>query len=94
MRYDVIGCTLLGISAFLYAARYITAAIFMGAGLGSWNRELFQAAYQYVGDDLTTWASIAFVAGLLALAVGIVSGIVDYLKSVKSDRSKRSKKEI
>lgn len=93
MRYDLIGCMLLGISAFLYAARYITAAIFMG-GVRSWSRELFQAAYQYVGDDLTTWASIAFVAGLLALAVGIVSGIVDYLKSVKNDRSKRSTKGI
>lgn len=93
MRYDLIGCTLLGISAFLYAARYITAAIFMGS-VRSWNQELFQASYQYVGDDLTTWASIAFVAGLLAFAVGIVFGIVDYLKSVKNDRSRRTKKEI
>ena len=72
MKYDRIGATLFAIAAFLYAMRYIAAALFMGPGLTDWDYSLFEAAYGYIGDGLTNWALVALVAGLICLVVGIV----------------------
>jgi hypothetical protein len=72
MKYDRIGATLFAIAAFLYAMRYIAAALFMGPGLTNWDFSLFESAYAYVGNGLTNWAVIALVAGLIGMVVGIV----------------------
>ena len=72
MKYDRIGATLLASAAFLYAMRYIAAALFMGPGLSNWDYSLFEAAYSYVGDGLTNWAVIALIGGLICLAAGMV----------------------
>lgn len=69
MRYDYVGVELLKIAAFLYVARYIAAALFMGPGLHSWNRGLFAAAYKYVGSDLTIIACISAIVGITLLLV-------------------------
>ena len=75
MKYDRIGATLFGVAAFLYAMRYIAAALFMGPGLSNWDYSLFEAAYGYVGDGLTNWAVAALVAGLVSIAVGVVKDL-------------------
>jgi len=72
MKYDRIGATLFAVAAFLYAARYVTAALFMGPGLTNWDFSLFEAAYEYVGNGLTKWATTALIAGIVCMAVGIV----------------------
>ena len=54
------------VAAFLYAARFITAAIF-GSGVTSWNAELFQALLEYVGPELTLAAAAALAVGLVYL---------------------------
>ena len=72
MKYDRIGTTFFAIAAFLYAVRYISAALFMGPGLTNWDYPLFEAAYGYVGNGLTNWAIIALITGLVCMAVGIV----------------------
>ncbi len=71
MRYDIVGALLVCTSAFLYATRYVAAAIFM-SGVKSWNAALFQASYGYVGDGLTTWSIVALIAGLGSIGVGLV----------------------
>ena len=75
MRYDVIGGILFAVSAFLYASRYLAAALFMGPGLSNWNGTLFKAAYGYIGDGLTTWATITLIAGLGCIAVGVMKDL-------------------
>ena len=77
MKYDRIGTTFFAIAAFLYAARYIAAALFMGPGLTNWDYPLFEAAYNYVGDGLTNWAVVALVIGLICMVVGIVKDSKD-----------------
>lgn len=72
MRYDTIGSSLIFTSAFLYAMRYVTAAIFMGPGLSSWNHKLFQSSYDYVGGNLTILSSVALVAGIVMLLIGFI----------------------
>ena len=57
---------MLAIAAFLYAARYIAAAIF-GSGVLSWDRELFQALLQYVGNGPLVLGVIAAVLGIVYL---------------------------
>ena len=75
MKYDRVGVTLLAIAAFLYAMRYIAAALFMGPGLKNWDFSLFEAAYAYIGDGLTNWAVMALIGGLVCLAVGVVKDL-------------------
>lgn len=72
MRYDIIGSMLICAAAFLYAARYIAAAIFM-TGVTNWNAELFRASYSYVGNGLTIWSTLALIAGLGAIVAGTVA---------------------
>ncbi|MDC0325528.1 hypothetical protein OAM01_02105 [bacterium] len=69
MKYDYVGIELLKISAFLYAARYLAAALFMGPGLNNWNHDLFEASYGYVGSGLTVIAGLAAAAGITSLVV-------------------------
>ncbi len=57
------GVCLLAIAAFLYAARYLAAAIF-GSGVSSWSRELYQGMLYYVGADLWVCSAVAAVAGI------------------------------
>ena len=60
------GISLIAVSALLYAARYLAAAIF-GSGVSSWSSDLFQAMLHNVGRGLATWSLIALVAGILYL---------------------------
>ncbi len=69
MKYDYIGVELLKIAAFLYVARFIAAAIYMGPGTKSWSEALFSNAYRYIGNELTVTASITGLVGLISLIV-------------------------
>ena len=69
MKYDYVGIELLKIAAFLFAARYITAALFIGPGLKNWDSGLFEASYNYVGSGLTIGAGISAAAGITMLIV-------------------------
>ena len=66
------GVSFCGIAAFLFATRYITAAIF-GSGVTSWNTGLFNAMLSYTGNTLV-------VLSLIALAVGIVYLVIAEVK--------------
>ncbi|EKP0369321.1 hypothetical protein P0D19_003056, partial [Listeria innocua] len=46
------GVTFIAIAAFLFSAKYISAAIF-GSNLASHNRELFLAMLEYIGYPLS-----------------------------------------
>ena len=71
------GTVLLGISAFLYSTRYLSAAIF-GSSLTTWNTKLFNAMLQSVGKELVTLSLIALIAGLAYLVLAEVEA---FLKS-------------
>ncbi len=62
------GVELLKIAAFLYAMRYVVAAIFMGPGLSSWSKQLFHSSYTYVGPGLTIWAAVFAAAAVIVIA--------------------------
>lgn len=57
------GISLVAISALLYAARYLAAAIF-GSGVSSWSQELFQAMLTNVGKEPVTLSVLALFAGI------------------------------
>jgi hypothetical protein len=54
------------ISAILFSARYLSAAIFMSS-VSSWNSELFQHALDYVGLPLLLFSIISLIVGILYL---------------------------
>ena len=70
MRYDLIGSIALFISALLYAARHIATACFVGSR-NDWNTALYRNAYNCVGRELTIWAMVAFVLGIICLGCGV-----------------------
>lgn len=69
MSRRAVGCAFVAIGAFLYAARYITAAIYINH-VQEWGREWFQRAMSYVGPDLHIWAFAAFLVGVIYLVWG------------------------
>lgn len=69
MKYDIVGAMLIFTSAFLYAARYIAAAILL-VGSKRWGAGLFEESYGYVGTGVTNWSKLALIAGLGAIVAG------------------------
>jgi len=59
------------ISAMLYGAKYITAAIY-STGIRGWSRELFSSMLQYTGSSLVVLAIISLVVGVIYLVLGEV----------------------
>ncbi|RYX83402.1 hypothetical protein EON83_14525 [bacterium] len=57
------GLFFLGVAAFFYATRYVCAAMIC-AGFASASRELFEAAYAYVGPSLTILSVMSFLIGV------------------------------
>jgi len=66
MGRRVVGLGFCFIAAFLYATRYISAAIF-GSGVSSWDSTLFTSMLQYVGNSLTILSVIALIIGVIYL---------------------------
>ena len=71
MKYDRLGVEFLKIAALLYAARFIAAAL-MGPGLKKWEPELFNVSYQHIGKNLTSWAIVSAVIGVLMIAAAFI----------------------
>ncbi len=69
MNRRTVGCAFVAMAAFLYTARYITAAIFI-SNVQNWGRDLFQGAMGYVGKELHLWALAALLVGVIYLAWG------------------------
>jgi hypothetical protein len=65
-----VGVVLIAIAAFLFAARYVTAAVYGSNTSGSWDAEVFRGLYSYVGSGLTTAAIVALVAGIAYIVFG------------------------
>ncbi len=70
MNNKGVGALFCLISALLFSARYLTAAIFM-SGTQSWSAELFSSALQYVGTPLLIAAICTLIAGVIFLAAGV-----------------------
>ena len=86
MKSGKIACVLLCISAFLYVARYISAALLV---CGSKLNMGFALVYKEIGAGLTVWAGIALAAGILCLIVQYLqthneppAEVVDELKGI------------
>ncbi len=80
MKYDRLGVEFIKIAAFLYAVRFIAAAL-MGPGLKSWDPNLFNLSYASIGGELT---SLAFVLATIGVLLIFAAFIQQYKKSKKS----------
>lgn len=72
MSRRAVGVSLIGVSAILYAARYLTAAVW-SSSIASYSSDLFRAMLNYTGPHLRTWSVIALIAGIAYLVWGEVS---------------------
>ena len=64
MSRRITGIGLIFVSAFLYATRYLVAAV-MGSSMINWDAGLFSAMLQYVGRGLVQWSLVSLVGGLI-----------------------------
>lgn len=69
-----VGFGFCAIAAFLFATRFVRAAIF-GSGVKSWDADLFRTMYQYVGSGLTTVAEVALIVGILYIVAGELTDV-------------------
>ncbi len=58
-----------GIAAFLFASRYISAAIY-GSNQTSWNTDLFNGLLVYVGNSLLVLSILSLMVGIIYLVLG------------------------
>ncbi|MBK1814475.1 hypothetical protein JIN84_02545 [Luteolibacter yonseiensis] len=82
MKHQNLGIGLLKIGSFLYATRYIAAALLMGPRqnmeLNDW---VFNEGYRLVGGELTFFAFASVLCGVAVLAYPYVRGIVRKLQN-------------
>lgn len=67
MSRRLTGVIFCGVAAILYAARYLTAAIYGSGQQNTWSAQLFGALLGYVGNDLTVAAIVALIVGVAYL---------------------------
>lgn len=85
MQRRTVGVILIGISAFLYGVRYVSAAIF-GSNVTSWNRELFQSMLEHVGNGPLILSWIALIAGIgYLISAEFKTSIADHVKLLKDN---------
>ena len=63
-----VGVAFCFISAFLFATRYISAAIF-GSNVISWDEGIFSAMLTSIGSSLTTLSIISLIIGIIYLVM-------------------------
>lgn len=63
MNRRTVGVALIGIAAFLYSVKYLTAAIFATDAPG-WNSDLFHSMLESVGSGPTAASTVALIAGI------------------------------
>jgi hypothetical protein len=63
------GVSFIAIAAFLFATRFVSAAIW-GIGLNSWSADRFATFLSYVDQGLTLWSIVALVVGMVYLVWG------------------------
>ncbi|MFB4329279.1 hypothetical protein [Paenibacillus sp. CR_12] len=64
MNHKAMGMIFICISVFLYAVRYLAAAIF-GSNLTSWSKEMFDSMLTYVGKGPLVLSWICLIVGIL-----------------------------
>ena len=77
------GVAFCGIAAFLYAAYYLSAAIFM-SGVCTWSNELFMAGIEYVGSALPNCAKLSLVVGVVYLLWAEIENIKTLAVKIKN----------
>jgi len=60
------------IAAFLFATRYMAAAIF-STGVASWNSNLFREMLKYMGNSLVVLSLISLIVGIVYLVLAETS---------------------
>ena len=71
MKYDRLGVEFVKIGAFLYAVRFIAAAL-MGPGLRDFDPKLFNLSYRCIGGELTFAAIVSVITGVLLIVAAFV----------------------
>ena len=66
MSHRAAGVSFIAIAAFLYAARYVAAALY-GSGMPGWSGSLFRDLLGYVGNGPTMFAALALLIGIAYL---------------------------
>lgn len=76
MNKRAAGVVFVCVAAFLYASRYITAAIYM-SGTVSWDAELFSNGLEYVGSPLLILSIISLIIGGIYLFLAEIEHLDD-----------------
>lgn len=68
MKRRTTGCVFVVIAAYLYAVRFLAAAIYV-SNMQNHGQDIFQRSMSYVGSDLHLWALFALIIGVTYLVL-------------------------
>jgi hypothetical protein len=71
-----VGVGLVAIAAFLYASRFVCAAIYGSGASNEWGADLFHNLYKFVGSDLSVAALVALIVGCAYLVWGEIADLL------------------
>ncbi|MBE5940904.1 MAG: hypothetical protein E7264_00045 [Lachnospiraceae bacterium] len=87
MNKRAAGVIFICVAAFLYAARYIAAAIYMSGTL-NWDAELFSQGLEYVGSPLLILSIISLIIGCVYLFFAETAHLDDEVEQKKEESEK------
>ena len=63
------GVAFIAMSVFLIASKYLSAAIF-SSGITTWDKNMFNNMFDYVGNTLSNFSLLALIIGIAYIAWG------------------------
>ncbi|WP_102347821.1 hypothetical protein [Bacillus sp. Marseille-P3661] len=79
-----IGCFFLGLAAFLYSTRHITAALLV-TNMNNERANYFEGGYDAIGWGFTFWTFLACLTGLIFFLSGVWKAYI-FPRKQKSDQ--------
>ncbi|WP_449538754.1 hypothetical protein [Ferdinandcohnia sp. Marseille-Q9671] len=81
-----VGCFFVGVAAFLYATKHITAAI-ISSNINTPNVNYYEGAYQLVGFGMRFWMIAALCIGIVLIGRSLIGSRLSFIKKQAAQKN-------
>lgn len=79
-----VGCFFIGVAAFLYATKHITAAI-ISSNMNRPDVNYYEGAYNVVGFGMQFWIVTALILGIVLVIMSLIGEQLPFFKKQKHE---------